>query len=1174
MPHAVHEVAVFGLSPMVTAELCNPTSFPRGVNVSGMMQRYGATKAPIQPSGAAAVILANRTTESAALACNQAQDQSLARGVNVSGMMQCRRSTVPFQLVKLTGPPLPPRGAAEVIVCTFFAFENPPSEPATFCKFQASQQQVLGSASCFIAARCASELGISALLECTLCLALFAGPAVPWNNPSLARGVNVPGMMQRHRHKVPSIQLVKLLGLLLPASHVFEEQASAPSAFACEFQTSQARGFGSWSSSLFAARCTSELCMSTLVESLCVPWPSAPAASWSKPSLARGVNVPGMMQHYRSIVPSIQLDKLVCSLLSPVIPCTSPVLENRTSESATIRKSRTSQKQVLGCAFSFFPARCASELRMSPLLVFALCFALPAFPAFPWHNPSFARGVNVPFMMQRRRNKVPSSQLVKFTGPLLPPKRAAALILRTSPVLENQASASSAFACESRTSQARVFGIRASPFAARCASELGISALLDCTLCFALSAAVPWSNPNLACGVNVSGMMQRCRSIVPSIQLENLVGPLLPLRKAAAVILWTSPGLKTELLSPPSLRRARCASELGISALLDCTLCFALSAGPAAPWSCPRLACGVNVSGMMQCLRSTVPSIQLENLVGPLLPLRRARHPALENRAFESAKSQTSQPQILGSDSSFFAAHCASELGISALLDCTLCFALSAAVPWSNPNLACGVNVSGMMQRCRSIVPSIQLENLVGPLLPLRKAAAVILWTSPGLKTELLSPPSLRRARCASELGISGLLDCTLCFALSAGPAAPWSCPRLACGVNVSGMMQCRRSTVPSIQLENLVGPPLPPRGAAEVIVCTLFAFENPPSEPATFCKFQTSQQQVLGSASSLFAARCASELGISALLECTLCLALFAGPAVPWNNPSLARGVNVPGMMQRHRHKVPSIQLVKLLGLLLPASHVFEEQASAPSAFACEFQTSQARGFGSWSSSLFAARCTSELCMSTLVESLCVPWPSAPAASWSKPSLARGVNVPGMMQHYRSVVPSIQLDKLVCSLLSPVIPCTSPVLENRTSESATIRRSRTSQKQVLGSTFSFFAARCASELCMSALLDYLCFALSAGSAVPCSTVPSIQPVSPTTAAAVILRTSPVLEKRTCQSIPFACKSRTSPGVFGSASLLCARDAKKLHMSPLPASLGSSAMALPGAAPSARRRRS
>ncbi|CAJ1375099.1 unnamed protein product [Effrenium voratum] len=1071
MPHALHEVAVFGLSPMVTAELCNPTSFPRGVNVSGMMQRYGATKAPIQPSGAAAVILANRTTESAALACNQAQDQSLARGVNVSGMMQCRRSTVPFQLVKLTGPPLPPRGAAEVIVCTLFAFENPPSEPATFCKFQTSQQQVLGSASSLFAARCASELGISALLECTLCLALFAGPAVPWNNPSLARGVNVPGMMQRHRNKVPSIQLVKLLGLLLPPSPVFEKQASAPSAFACEFQSSQARVFGSWSSSLFAARCTSELCMSTLVESLCVPWPSAPAASWSKPSLARGVNVPGMMQRYRSIVPSIQLDKLVCSLLSPVIPCTSPVLENRTSESATIRKSRTSQKQVLGSAFSFFAARCASELCMSPLLVFALCFALPAFPGVPWHNPSFARGVNVPFMMQRR-NKVPSSQLVKFTGPLLPPKRAAALILRTSPVLENQASASSAFACESRTSQARVFGIRASPFAARCASELGISALLDCTLCFAKSAAVPWSNPILACIVNVSGMMQRCRSIVPSIQLENLVGPLLPLRKAAAVILWTSPGLKTELLSPPSLRRVRCASELGISALLDCTLCFALSAGPAAPWSNPRLACGVNVSGMLQCRRSTVPSIQLENLVGPLLPLRRAvavilrMSPALENRAFESAKSQTSQPQILGSDSSsFFAARCASEL-----------------VPWSNP--------------------------------------------------------------------------------------------RLACGVNVSGMMQCRRSTVPSIQLENLVGPPLPPRGAAEVIVCTLFAFENPPSEPATFCKFQTSQQQVLGSASSLFAARCASELGISALLECTLCLALFAGPAVPWNNPSLARGVNVPGMMQRHRHKVPSIQLVKLLGLLLPASHVFEEQASAPSAFACEFQTSQARVFGSWSSSLFAARCTSELCMSTLVESLCVPWPSAPAASWSKPSLARGVNVPGMMQHYRNIVPSIQLDKLVCSLLSPVIPCTSPVLENRTSESATIRKSRTSQKQVLGSAFSFFAARCASELCMSALLDYLCFALSAGSAVPCSTVPSIQPVSPTTATAVILRTSPVLEKRTCQSIAFACKSRTSPGVFGSASLLCARDAKKLRMSPLPASLGSSAMALPGAAPSARRRRS
>ena len=347
-----------------------------------------------------------------------------------------------------------------------------------------------------------------------------------------------------------------------------------------------------------------------------------------------------------------------------------------------------------------------------------------------------------------------------------------------------------------------------------------------------------------------------------------------------------------------------CIRELSTSPVI---MCMELRFGPAVPCNHPLSGDGNSVASIrplkLVVRGSTAGSLGTSLAFGNQV----ATGPA--------SKRQTSQHQVFGSRvSSTFVMHCASAPSMSPLLDC----------PLNHPLLGDGMSVLGlrvpfMMRPYGDSVASIRPLKLV-----VRGSTAMSLGTSLAFGNQVATGPASKRQtsqhqafgsrvsstfvmHCASAPSMSPLLDC------------PLNHPLLGDGMSVLGlrvpfMMRPYGDSVAPIRPLKLVA-----RCSTAGSLGTSLAFGNQVATgPAS--KRQTSLHQVFGSrVFSSFVMHCASAPGMSPLLDCALCTALLAGPAVPWNHPLSSDGMGVlglraPFMMRPYGDSVAPIRPLKLV--------------------------------------------------------------------------------------------------------------------------------------------------------------------------------------------------------------------------------------------------------------------
>ncbi|CAJ1397250.1 unnamed protein product, partial [Effrenium voratum] len=368
----------------------------------------------------------------------------------------------------------------------------------------------------------------------------------------------------------------------------------------------------------------------------------------------------------------------------------------------------------------------------------------------------------------------------------------------------------------------------------------------------------------------------------------------------------------------------------------------------------------------------------------------------------DSAKSAVFGSRVF----SGLARYCIRELSTSPVIMC-MELRFGPAVPCNHPLLGDGNSVA-----------SIRPLKLV-----VRGSTAGSLGTSLAFGNQVATGPASKRQtslhqvfgsrvsstfvmHCASAPSMSPLLDCALCTALLAGPAVPWNHPLSSDGMGVLGlrapfMMRPYGDSVAPIRPLKLVA-----RCSTAGSLGTSLAFGNQVATgPAS--ERQTSLHQVFGSrVFSSFVMHCASAPGMSPLLDCALCTALLAGPAVPWNHPLSSDGMGVlglraPFMMRPYGDSVASIRPLKLVvrgstAMSLGTSLAFGNQvATGP---ASKRQTSQHQAFGSRVFLSFVMHCASAPGMSPLLALLGV----------------LGLRVPFMMRPYGDSVAPIRPLKLV----------------------------------------------------------------------------------------------------------------------------------------------------------------
>ena len=279
-----------------------------------------------------------------------------------------------------------------------------------------------------------------------------------------------------------------------------------------------------------------------------------------------------------------------------------------TSDNST--KFETSQPAMFGSwVFSGLARYCLRELSKSPVI---MCHPPNVDGS---KGPGIVLGLRAPCMMQPYGDSVASFRPQNFVV-----RGSTAVSLKTSLSFGNQVATGRA--SKRQTSQRQVFGSRvSSSVVMHCASELGMSPLLDCLDCLTMLC------------------VRRCRLALRSLQ--------------------------TTLIHPLS---GHCMSILR-----------------------HRAPC------MMQPYGDSVASIRpLKLVVRASAAVSPSASLAFGNQVAtgRDSKSHTSQHQVLGPT------HCAGELSKSPLLDCALCTALAGPVPWNHPHSGDSMSVLELHMPC------------------------------------------------------------------------------------------------------------------------------------------------------------------------------------------------------------------------------------------------------------------------------------------------------------------------------------------------------------------------------------------------------------------------------------------------------------------------------------------